>query len=126
MGKFRKKPVVVDAVQLRWNTWDEMCEFAGVGAAPSQPHGCYVGPDGQALPNGQISEEIGLLIPTLEGVMLARGGDYVIRGVRGELYPCKEEIFRATYEPQATSSAGGDAGTGSIPPPPCALDALRG
>ena len=39
-----------------------------------------------------------LLIPTLEGVMKANVGDYIIRGVQGELYPCKPDIFEATYE----------------------------
>lgn len=37
-------------------------------------------------------------IPTLEGVMIAREGDYIIRGIEGELYPCKPDIFEKTYE----------------------------
>lgn len=40
-----------------------------------------------------------MLIDTLEGSMTARSGDWVIRGVKGELYPCKPDIFEATYEP---------------------------
>lgn len=40
-----------------------------------------------------------LLIPTLEGTMRAGVGDWIIRGIKGELYPCKDDIFRATYEP---------------------------
>lgn len=40
-----------------------------------------------------------LLIPTLEGVMEASEGDYIIKGVKGEFYPCKPDIFEATYEP---------------------------
>ena len=39
------------------------------------------------------------LIPTLEGTMIANNGDWIIRGVKGELYPCKPDIFAATYEP---------------------------
>lgn len=98
--KYRKKPVVIDAVQLTWENWSEMFEFAGVGKlADNKPTGCYVGADGVALPEGQTSEKMGLLIPTLEGLMLACQNDYVIRGVKGELYPCKPDIFEATYEP---------------------------
>ena len=96
--KYRKKPVVVEAVQLRWDNWDEMCNFAGVGKLiDNKPTGCYVGSDGNALPINQASDEIGLLIPTLEGLMLARQNDYVIKGIKGELYPCKPDIFYATY-----------------------------
>ena len=39
-----------------------------------------------------------IAIPTLEGMMVARPGDWIIRGVKGELYPCKADIFEATYE----------------------------
>lgn len=99
MAKYRKKPVVIEAVQLLWINWSEMCNHAGVGRLEDgNPTGCYVGQDGKALPNAQASEEMGLLIPTREGVMLARLGDWVIRGVKGELYPCKPDIFDATYE----------------------------
>lgn len=85
--KYRKRPVVIEAVQLRWDTWNEMCDFAGVGKLE----------DGK--PQGrQDGEKIGLEIPTLEGVMYAGEGDWIIRGVKGELYPCKDEIFRATYD----------------------------
>lgn len=98
--KFRKKPVVIEAVQLTWSTWDEMCAHANVGKfSEGRPEGCYVGPDGKALLDGKTSETMGLLIPTLEGTMLATENDWVIRGVKGELYPCKPDIFEATYEP---------------------------
>ena len=99
MAKYRKKPVVIEAVQLRWDNWDEMCEFAGVGKlTDGKPQGCFVGEDGQArdLPTANI--KMGLSIPTLEGLMLAQEGDFVIRGVKCELYPCKPDIFEATYE----------------------------
>ena len=107
--KFRKKPVEVEAVQLRWDTWGEMCEHAGVGKlADGKPEGCFVDPaTGEACPKDDEhpegrdipgDPEIGLWIPTLEGLMLARQSDWVIRGVKGELYPCKPDIFEATYE----------------------------
>ena len=99
MAKYRKKPVVIEAVQLEWSTWNEMCDHAKVGfLSEGRPEGCYVGPDGQPLPKGQTSEEMGLLISTLEGLMIGREHDFIIRGVQGELYPCKPDIFNATYE----------------------------
>lgn len=112
MSMFRKKPVVIEAVQLRWDTWSEICEFAGVGEDHArQPHGTFVNeagdPTGNVYPGDTRDEaskehrgaRIGLLIPTLEGIMLGVENDWVIRGVQGELYPCKPDIFEATYEP---------------------------
>lgn len=90
MGTYRKRPIEVEAVQLRWDTWSEICDFAGVGKLT----------DGK--PEGKLDgERLGLLIPTLEGLMEATEGDWIIRGVQGELYPCKPDIFTATYEPVA-------------------------
>ena len=88
--KYRKKPVVIEAVQLLWQNWNEVCEFAGVGKrSEGKPEGFN--------PAGK-SERLGLHIPTLEGVMTADEGDWIIRGIKGELYPCKPDIFEATYE----------------------------
>ena len=102
--KYRKKPVVIDAVQLLWSTWSEMCEHAGVGKlSDGKPEGCYVDADGQRT--NHTDGRIGLNIPTLEGLMLGIEGDWIIRGVKGELYPCKPDIFAATYEP--VEAAGG-------------------
>jgi hypothetical protein len=101
-AKFRKRPVVIEAVQLRWDTWSEVCSFAGVGRlADGKPEGCHVNEKGEAkeTPWGGPIDELGLQIPTLEGTHLAREGDWIIRGVKGELYPCKAEIFALTYEP---------------------------
>ncbi len=99
MSKFRKKPVVIEAVQLRWDNWSEMCDHAEVGKlTDGKAEGCNIGSDGHPLPNGGTSEELGLLIPTLEGLMVARQNDFVIRGVKGELYSVKDEIFQMTYE----------------------------
>jgi hypothetical protein len=100
MPKYRKKPVVIEAVQLRWGNWNDVCELADVGELKGgKPQGCYIGDDGEALPEGWTSDTLGLHIPTLEGLMLARQGDWIIRGVQGEIYPCKPDIFEATYEP---------------------------
>jgi hypothetical protein len=82
--KFRKKPVVIDAVQ--YVTGQQPCELAGDVVA------------------GRIRypEDGTMLIETLEDVMVAQPGDWIIRGVKGELYPCKPDIFAATYEPAET------------------------
>jgi len=87
MAKYRKKPVVVEAIQLRWDTWNEVCDFV----APEYFGGGFH-PDGDP-------DKIGLYINTLEGRMEAVEGDYIIRGVNGEFYPCKPDIFEKTYEP---------------------------
>ena len=96
--RFRKKPVEVNAVQLGWDTWSEMCDHAGVGKlTDNKPEGCYI--DAEGNPTKDMTDEIGLLIPTLEGLMIGRQGDWIIKGVKGEFYPCKPDIFAETYEP---------------------------
>jgi hypothetical protein len=80
MPKFRKKPVVIEAVQ--W-TGDNLMEVFALTNA-------------QELGEDFISDD--LTIPTLEGEMTARKGDYIIKGIKGEIYPCKPDIFEATYE----------------------------
>ena len=79
MAKFRKEPVVIDAVQFVPLTMDDLL-----------PHleGCI---------GWQITSK-GIEIPTLEGVMVAAPGDWIIKGVKGEFYPCKPDIFAATYK----------------------------
>lgn len=91
--KFRRKPVVVEAVQLRWDTWSEMCEHAGVGKLEDRKPQVTIKHETET-PN----ESIGLDIPTSEGLMHADADDWIIKGVKGELYPCKPDIFEATYE----------------------------
>ena len=105
--RFRKKPVEIAAVQLEWSTWSEMCEHAGVGdLADGKPTGGWAVPGREAETfNGtQRTAEyvMALAIPTLEGLMIAVEHDWVIRGVAGELYPCKPDIFEQTYEDAAT------------------------
>ena len=80
ISKYRKKPVVVEAVKLT----DENAHVV-VGWC-----------DGNLeLRGGKIDL---FWINTLEGRMLARAGDYIIKGVKGEFYPCRPDIFHATYE----------------------------
>ena len=95
MAKFRKKPVVIDAVQLSWKTWSEVCEFVGDDVSPDNP-ARNVATFSETC--GEQEPFIELTIPTLEGDHVAKHGDWIIRGVNNELYPCKPDIFRKTYE----------------------------
>lgn len=79
--KYRKKPVEIEAIQL---TEDNTCEVLTF----CNSHNDIVASND----NGTVS------IRTLEGTMVANVGDYVIRGVKGEYYPCKPDIFEATYD----------------------------
>ena len=91
--KFRKKPVVIDAVQWTGNNMEEVLPFFGdLSKLPSD--GAHVHPGiGNTPALGTLD------IPTLEGVMTASAGDWIIKGVKGEFYPCKPDIFAATYDP---------------------------
>lgn len=87
MGHFRKKPVVIDAFQ----------HVAGKVDMASVPRWLV---DAMLARTIRAPEGADYLdIHTLEGVMRADRGDWIIRGVKGELYPCKPDIFAATYEP---------------------------
>lgn len=89
--KFRKKPVVIDAMH-----------FDGTPAGAVRLFALFDIPGGKFLPNYEdLSRDGGILIPTLEGDMTATAGDWIIRGVKGEFYPCKPDIFAETYEPAA-------------------------
>lgn len=96
MAKFRKKPVIIEAVQLCWANWGEVCDFTGDLISEENP-GRSV--DTYSDKCGEIAGPyIELTISTLEGEMVAKHGDWIIKGVQGELYPCKPDIFEATYE----------------------------
>lgn len=85
--KYRKKPVVIEAF-----LYDG--EFTGRDSNPGVPGWAM-----NALTTGTIWFKGGdLFISTMEGVHHASVGDYIIKGVAGELYPCKPDIFAATYE----------------------------
>ena len=83
MGLYRKKPVVIEAVQLRdleVRTLMALQNFAGLGNDIFR------------------AESDGIVIKTLEGDMKASIGDFIIKGVQEEFYPCKPGIFEKTYE----------------------------
>jgi len=79
--KYRKKPVVIKAVQWTGSNLEECFQFC------------------PALLNETYRANGRLTIPTLEGKMQCETGDFIIRGLKGEFYPCKPDIFEATYEP---------------------------
>jgi hypothetical protein len=97
--KVRKKPVEVEAVRLGWDTWSEVCEFVEVGKLiDGKPEGGYIDPDGNFSFTAGTNSKMALAIPTLEGLMVATEGDWIIKGVKGEYYPCKPDIFEQTYD----------------------------
>ena len=80
MAKYRKKPVVIEAIRRTGNNEKEIIDFVSNGTY-------YINRDGGDA-----------IIRTLEGDMIASVGDYIIKGVNGEFYPCKPNIFHKTYE----------------------------
>ena len=100
--KYRKKPVVVEAMQLAGSNADLHAAYLWVErntAGSFEPLDVLEGRKPCPASGVSIDPATGfMLIATLEGVMQAKPGDYVIRGVAGEFYPCKPEIFEATYE----------------------------
>lgn len=78
--KYRKKPVTIEAIQWTGNNFYDIDRFVNI--------------DGLAH---SLGEDV-LYIPTLEGTMKADKGDYIIKGIYGEFYPCKPDIFKETYE----------------------------
>lgn len=83
--KYIKKPVVIEAIKFTKDNWPGVCEFTKGLANPMviERH-----PDGKCW----------CTIHTLEGDHTAMEGDYIIKGVKGEFYPCKPDIFEQTYE----------------------------
>lgn len=101
MGKYRKKPVVIEAFQMtKERRWDNSEWPYWLHQAWNREHGeNALWPDPNTPPEpGKKSSSI-LLCGTLEGVHVVTPGDYIIRGIKGEIYPCKPDIFKATYEP---------------------------
>ena len=79
MAKYVKKPIPITAIQWTGENAKELAEFT----------------------NGRCQFRVGrpsIKIPTLEGDMKANAGDYIVRGVEGEFYPCRQDIFLKTYE----------------------------
>lgn len=88
--KYKKKPVIIDAVQWTGTNLEEIKEFVGESLR-------YTIHD-TAWKVGKGAPAVFMQIKTLEGDHICSKGDYIIKGVRGEFYPCKPEIFEATYD----------------------------
>ena len=100
MGKYRKKPVVIEAFQItkerrwdnsEWPTWLNQAWQKGPGEG-----GLWIDPDEDIIVSRGCAEK--LVCGTLEGVHRIDWDDWIIQGVKGELYPCKPDIFEMTYE----------------------------
>lgn len=97
MAQYRKKPVVINAFQMTCearqdnSTWPDWLHSAW-----NEPHHIPGALYPSNYPNSDGTDE--LKIHTLEGDHLVSHGDWIIMGVQGELYPCKPDIFAATYE----------------------------
>jgi hypothetical protein len=89
MAKFRKQPVVIEAIQWTGDNLQEVIAFTGLNESARK----WTWEEYEDV----VMRE-GLKIFTLEGPLMASVGDYIIRGVKGELYPCKPDIFKQTYE----------------------------
>lgn len=94
MPKFRKKPVIVEAIQFIYENFNDLEVLLASNPYTEIP---------QVIPWNEFRGEDlwnkELTIVTLEGNMIASYGDWIIKGVKGELYPCKPDIFERTYEP---------------------------
>ena len=77
MVKYKKKPVVIEAIRFTGSNYEEIREFIEINT---------------------LCSDLSIVMPTLEGDMVAQKGDYIIKGVHGEFYPCKPDIFNETYE----------------------------
>jgi hypothetical protein len=83
--KYKKKPVIIEAIQYNGENIRDIVKFIGGGTTETEE-----------MINGRWVKSIS--INTLEGTMKATNGDYIIKGVKGEFYPCKPDIFSETYE----------------------------
>ena len=91
--KYRKRAIVVEAIQYTGENKREIRAFAGESY-------CEI--------TRAYSEPYKPAIITREGNLMISAGDYVIRGVHGEIYPCKPEVFAAIYDEESENAGGGD------------------
>lgn len=91
MGKYKKKPIVVEAIRWTGSNLEEIRNFVGSDLIEDYMELFSV--------NGTLKKMlIGIAIDTLEGTMKVDYGDYIIKDVNNELYPCKPDVFEQTYE----------------------------
>lgn len=100
MPLFRKKPIVIEAVQLRWETWSEVCEFVGNVISPTNP-AREISEEQTSSTCGEVGPEyIEFDVITTHGdTATIRHGDWIIPDSKpGTFYPCKPDVFENTYE----------------------------
>jgi len=96
--KYVKKPVVIEAIQWTGENDFDVMQFVGKGQLQvSKP------PRQFEFDNDITDAMVTIKIPTLEGDMICQRNDFVIKGIKGECYPCKPDIFELTYELQPVS-----------------------
>ena len=97
--KYRKLPVIIEAIKYSGHPMqkDELKKFVGDSLIMDIDFTAYE--DGVFGKRPTTLPSVTVKIKTLEGEMLANHGDYIIKGISGEFYPCKPDIFEKTYEP---------------------------
>lgn len=90
VGKYRTKPCEIEAIQWTGLNLEEIKEFVGESLIYSIHDTAYEA--------GVYPPQVFIEIKTLEGIMNASKGDYIIKGLRGEFYPCKPDVFEKKYE----------------------------
>lgn len=103
MGKFKAKPVEIEAIQLRWDTWGEVCEFVAerTGVSPKN-FAFHISAEEASDTCGEAgSLFLAFAVITVHGkTAVIRHGDWIIPDNKpGTFYPCKPEVFVAKYEP---------------------------
>ena len=90
MAQYRKKPVIIEAIQFNGKNAEEIEQWSN--------NNVKAGPVSEDTLTGAYLE-----IETLEGMMTAQQNDYIIKGIKGEFYPCKPDIFEQTYDAETTT-----------------------
>lgn len=98
---FRKKPVEIQAVQLSWQNWNAVCEFVGDAIGPDNPARTISADEASDTCGESGPDYIAVDLTTTHGeTAVFRHGDWIIPDSKpGTFYPCKPDIFEATYEP---------------------------
>lgn len=83
MNKYQKKPVIVEAMQC---------------IEPNKPHDLAAWCGGEVQGVGDMSAKMWINVPTLHGITMAHYGDWIVKSVKGDFYPCRSDIFDETHE----------------------------
>lgn len=101
MGVFRKKGIIIEAIQLKWETWGEICKFVGDAISETDPGWVITAEDATDTCGEPGPDYIAFTVTTTSGEkVIVRHGDWIIPDYKpGTFYPCKPDLFEATYEP---------------------------